>query len=118
MWIRGELPWIALSLTGAFGLYGLVRKKTPVDAVVGLSVETLLLFPVALVAIVYWAAEGTGAFGGEMRESSLLAFSGVATAVPLIWFAAAATLAADGPRVPAVHRAHDHQLPARHLLVR
>ena len=90
VWHVGELPWIALSLAGAFGLYGLVRKKTPVDALVGLSVETLLLLPVCVGVIVYWAIDGTGSFGLDARGSILLAGSGVATAIPLLCFGAAA----------------------------
>ncbi len=86
----GDVPWIALTLTGSFGLYGLVRKKTPVDALVGLSVETLLLLPLAGGAILFWAADGTGAFGLEPRTSGLLALSGVVTAIPLICFGEAA----------------------------
>ena len=90
VWYRGEMPWIALSLAGSFGTYGLVRKKTPVDALVGLSVETLLLCPLCLGAIVCWAIMGTGSFGREMGGSVLLALSGVATAIPLLCFGAAA----------------------------
>jgi chloramphenicol-sensitive protein RarD len=86
----GAMPWIALTLTGAFGFYGLVRKQTPVDALVGLSVETLLLLPPCTAAIVMWAADGTGAFGRDVWGSGLLASSGVVTAVPLLFFGAAA----------------------------
>jgi chloramphenicol-sensitive protein RarD len=87
---RAEMPWIALALTCSFGLYGLVRKKTPVDALVGLSVETLLLTPPSVGAILFWAVEGTGRFGVDPRSSVLLALSGVATAIPLLCFGAAA----------------------------
>jgi chloramphenicol-sensitive protein RarD len=90
VWTVGEVPWIALTITGSFGLYGLVRKKTPVDALVGLSVETLLLLPPAAGAILFWAAEGTGTFGRDGRISGLLTLSGVFTAVPLLCFGAAA----------------------------
>ena len=37
----GKFPWISLSLALTFGLYGLLRKVATVDALVGLSVETL-----------------------------------------------------------------------------
>src|SRR5436190_906973 len=42
-----ELPWIALTLAFSFGFYGLLRKSVPVDGLIGLSVETLLLLPAA-----------------------------------------------------------------------
>ena len=40
----GRLPWIALLLTATFGLYGLVTKTAPLDAVDGLTLETGLVF--------------------------------------------------------------------------
>src|SRR5437762_35143 len=69
---RGELPWIALVLAATFGLYGLVRKMTPVDAVVGLSVEAFLLVPAAGACLVTWAAAGSGAFGQRGATIDLL----------------------------------------------
>ncbi|MGD9061443.1 MAG: EamA family transporter RarD, partial [Desulfobacterales bacterium] len=45
----GEFPWIALTLAVSFGFYGLIRKVAPVGAVVGLTVETLLLSIPALI---------------------------------------------------------------------
>jgi chloramphenicol-sensitive protein RarD len=87
----GELPWIALGLAGSFGLYGLVRKVAPVDAVVGLTVETLLLAPMALAYLAWQAARGTMAFGQHGPQLDVLVLlSGVVTAIPLLFFGAAA----------------------------
>ena len=47
-WQAGTLPWIALALAFSFGLYGLLRKTSPLGALEGLTLETLLLFPLAL----------------------------------------------------------------------
>ena len=41
----GKLPWIALSLAFSFGLYGLLRKTSHADSLVGLFFETALLSP-------------------------------------------------------------------------
>ena len=43
----GAFPWIALSLAFSFGIYGLVKKRLgpAVDAVSGLTLETLWLVP-------------------------------------------------------------------------
>ncbi|MBW2515288.1 MAG: EamA family transporter RarD, partial [Deltaproteobacteria bacterium] len=49
----GEFPWIALTLAFSFGLYGLIRKIAPVGALVGLTVETLLLSIPALIYLFY-----------------------------------------------------------------
>ena len=54
----GELPIIALALATSFSLYGLVRKVVHVDSLVGLTVETLFLAPVAASALVLWALRG------------------------------------------------------------
>jgi chloramphenicol-sensitive protein RarD len=87
----GRPPWIALALAGSFGLYGLMKKLVRVEAAPGLFVETALVFLPALVVLVVLEVNGSGAFGHEGTGSALLlAFSGVATAVPLLLFAAAA----------------------------
>jgi chloramphenicol-sensitive protein RarD len=87
----GELPWIALALAGSFGLYGLVRKVVPVDALVGLTVETLVLLPAAGGFLVWQAALGHNVFGHQGLTGDLLVLaSGVVTAVPLVCFGAAA----------------------------
>ena len=39
----GEFPWLALSIAITFAFYGLIRKVAPVSAIVGLTIETLLL---------------------------------------------------------------------------
>lgn len=48
----GHLPWIGLLLAVSFGLYGFLRKTAPLGALDGLTLETLLLSPVALA---WWA---------------------------------------------------------------
>lgn len=88
--LRG-VPWIALGLAGSFGLYGLVRKVVPVDAVVGLTIETAVLLPAALGYVVWLAWAGRSALGAFDRQTDvLLVASGVVTAMPLLFFGAAA----------------------------
>jgi len=82
----GHLPWISLTLAGTFGLYGLLRKKARIDAVLGLLVETSLLAPLAAGFLAWLAARGQGRFGTSWSLSALLLAAGVITAVPLIWF--------------------------------
>ena len=87
----GEFPWIALSLAGTFGIYGLLRKSTDTDAVTGLFIETVLLTPVALVFLVYWNVAGGAVFTERgLGLDALIVVSGVATALPLILFTQAA----------------------------
>ncbi|WP_315763136.1 EamA family transporter RarD [Sphingomonas sp. Y38-1Y] len=82
--------WISLTLALSFGLYGLVRKIAPVESIEGLTVETLLLTPVALLYLFWLAGHGGLALGGDARITALLSVAGVITAVPLLLFAAGA----------------------------
>lgn len=82
--------WISLTLAVSFSLYGLLRKITPVDAVEGLSVETLLLAPLALAWLVWLERQGDPSLGTNANTDILLALSGVITATPLLMFNAAA----------------------------
>jgi chloramphenicol-sensitive protein RarD len=87
----GQVPWIALLLALSFGFYGLLRKTTRVEPLAGLTVETALLGPLAVGFLIFEAARGVGVFGaGSWRMDILLALAGVITAVPLLWFVAAA----------------------------
>ena len=82
--------WVSVSLACSFGLYGLIRKITPVGAVPGLAVETTLLAPLSLAALLWFGVNGTGGFGDDAQTSGLLVLAGVVTAVPLLLFATAA----------------------------
>jgi chloramphenicol-sensitive protein RarD len=89
----GRLPWIALVLAFSFGAYGLAKKQVggDVGALVGLSSETLILAPVALVALVFLEATGRGTFTVDAPWQGLLLVSaGLVTVGPLLFFAAAA----------------------------
>jgi chloramphenicol-sensitive protein RarD len=87
----GQMPYIALILATTFGFYGLLRKTAKVDALVGLTVETMLIGPFALAYLIYLGVGGVGLFGTvSLTTDGLLALAGVVTAVPLLWFANAA----------------------------
>lgn len=89
----GAFPWIALSLAFSFGLYGLVKKRVgpKVDAIGGLTMETLLLSPIAVAGLVAIGFTWGITFGTvSPLHTALMLTSGVITAVPLLLFAAAA----------------------------
>ncbi|TDV34768.1 chloramphenicol-sensitive protein RarD [Paraburkholderia caballeronis] len=90
-WQNGTLPWISLALAATFGGYGLMRKTARLGALEGLTMETLLLFPVALLylAVIGWRGESAFAVAPASLQF-LLALAGPITAVPLLLFAAAA----------------------------
>ena len=88
---RGEWPWIALVLAVLFGFYGLLRKRAPVDGLVGLSVEVLLLLPLSSAYLLYLGLVGELSLGARGAATDLLVLlSGVVTAVPLVCFGEAA----------------------------
>jgi len=86
-----SFPWIALVLAFSFGFYGLLRKVLEVDALTGLTVETMLLTPLALIYLWWIGSQGTGQFfSGSTATMGILLLAGVVTAVPLLAFAAGA----------------------------
>jgi chloramphenicol-sensitive protein RarD len=89
----GRPPWIALTLAFSFGTYGLLKKQVgaTVGAVQSLTVETAVLFVPALTFLVVLDARGDGQLGHTgLGHGLLLASAGIATAVPLLFFASAA----------------------------
>ncbi|WP_037463965.1 EamA family transporter RarD [Shimazuella kribbensis] len=84
----GQVPWIALSLSFTFALYGLSKKLLKVEAIISLALETMMVAPFALGYLLYLEGSGTGSFSQiPLPSVVLLIFSGVITAIPLLWFA-------------------------------
>jgi chloramphenicol-sensitive protein RarD len=86
----GEALWISLTLAASFALYGYLRKVAPVDSLEGLSIETVILLPLALGWIVWLEQAGGGHFLETRSTDILLVLGGAVTAIPLLLFTAAA----------------------------
>jgi chloramphenicol-sensitive protein RarD len=87
----GRVPWIALVLAFSFGTYGLAKKQANVGPVESLTVETLVLAPVAAAYVAWLVASGQSNFGSHgLGHAALMTTSGLVTAVPLLLFGAAA----------------------------
>ncbi len=86
----GVVPWVGLGLALTFVAYGVLRKRTLLDAANGLLVETALLAPAAVVYLL-WLARGPGASFGNagLPTDLLLILTGVVTALPLALHVAA-----------------------------
>ncbi len=83
--VGGQFPWIAVSLALTFSLYTLVRKQVAVDAVIGLSTETLILLVPSSLAFALWTAQGTSSLGSVgFGTDALLIGSSLVTVVPLV----------------------------------
>lgn len=92
LWTFGSLPVIALGLAFSFAFYGLVRKKTAVDAQTGMLMETLWLLPVAAIYLFGFADSATSHMGNNPWTLNLLLMAaGIVTTIPLLCFTAAAT---------------------------
>lgn len=88
----GRPPVVALVLAFSFGTYGLAKKSAGVGAIESLAFETAVIAPFALGYLVWLGAAGRSHFTGEgAGHVALLVASGVVTAVPLLFFGAAAT---------------------------
>ncbi len=88
--LLGVVPWITLVLAFSFGTYGLLRKQVALDGLSGLFVETLLLLPVAILALAFVSYAGASHFSEDAAITLLLISSGAVTAIPLLAFAGAA----------------------------
>ncbi len=86
----GTTLWISLTLCVTFATYGLLRKIVAVDSVAGLSIETAILFPVALAWLAFRSSAGDPMFGSNPMEGWLLVLSGIASTTPLLLFTSAA----------------------------
>lgn len=83
--------WISLTLALSFGAYGLLRKRVPVGALPGLTIESLILLVPALGVIAWFASSAHGSsFGHSWSMSLLIMLGGALTAIPLWLFAVAA----------------------------
>jgi chloramphenicol-sensitive protein RarD len=93
----GRLPYIALLLAASFGSYSLIKKRLSLPPAEGLFVESAVLALPALGYLTWLNATGGAEFGRVSAwHTVLMVLSGVATAVPLLLFAASAN------RVPLV----------------
>lgn len=87
----GRVPWIALVLASSFAGYGFLKKAAAVTATRSLAVETTVLVPVAVVAMLVLHGRGEAAFtNGSVGRDVLLVGLGMVTAVPLLLFGSAA----------------------------
>ena len=87
----GQFPVISLTLATSFTIYGVIRSRVAVGGMPGLFIETLVLFPLAALYMVWLMRSGSAAFGpDDPRLMGLLMLAGPFTVLPLLCFALAA----------------------------
>lgn len=84
----GVFPWISLVLAITFGLYGLLKKTVDISAMFGLTVETLIVTPIALLYLAFLPEQAFDFQAPLTGSNWLLVGAGIATAIPLLLFAA------------------------------
>ncbi len=85
----GIFPGVSLLLAGSFGIYGLIKKLIPIDAISSITIECIVTAPAGLIYLWYIWQHGGLTFGMNISSFWLL-FSGAVTAIPLILFSAGA----------------------------
>ncbi|WP_439103013.1 EamA family transporter RarD [Celeribacter marinus] len=93
----GAAPWMALAMSSTFVAYSVFKKGVEAGPTLAMAAETTLLMPVSLVYLIgahlgVWGGDAVrgGAFGANWHDTAFLAFSGIATGVPLLLFGVAA----------------------------
>lgn len=86
----GVFPWVSLVLAFSFGLYGLLKKMVDISAMFGLTIETMLVTPIALIYLIFIPDSSLVPATMFSGSGALLVGAGVATAIPLLLFAAGA----------------------------
>lgn len=82
----GVFPWISFILAFSFATYGLIKKIIGVDPIFGLTIETIMITPVAFIYLMMQPTNAIAEEGVFSLHFILLAGAGIATAVPLIFF--------------------------------
>ncbi|MHA6260675.1 EamA family transporter RarD [Sporosarcina sp. CAU 1771] len=86
----GAFPWLSFTLAFTFGVYGLIKKRIKLDALRGLTIETMFIVPLALGYYIWLFRNKSAAFMHvDLKTDILLIFTGAATAIPLVLFAKA-----------------------------
>lgn len=86
-----EMPIIAIGLATTFATYTAIKKSVDLPPFQSLLYETIFLAPIALLVVFWMEGSGIGAMAtGGSGKFILLLFVGVATAVPMGLFSAAA----------------------------
>lgn len=84
----GHMPWSSIAMAVTFSLYGLIKKIANVNSLTGLTLETAIITPFALIYLLFFSAEGFMTF--DLKLNLLLIGAGIVTAIPLFLFAEAA----------------------------
>lgn len=87
----GRFPWVAVALASLFTVYGVIRRQVAIGAMPGLFIETMILFPFALVWLIILTKNGEAMFFHSTPATNLkFMLAGPVSVLPLLFFAIAA----------------------------
>ena len=93
-----SIPWIGLTVAISWSLYNVCRKLILVDTDIGLLVESIFIFPFALLALLYLFTLGTNNFSTDnISLMFLLILAGPITVIPLFLYVKGVELSGLGP---------------------
>ena len=82
-----DLPWVGIIVALSWAFYNLVRKKINVDTDIGLLIESLYIFPFAIVVFYLITIKGYNDFSMNNPKLSLfLLLAGPMTVIPLFLY--------------------------------
>lgn len=82
----GKFPYIALFLAFSFAGYGLIRKKAKIEAMPALTIETLMITPIAIAFLIATFMKQGPPENYSLTTILLLIGAGPTTAIPLFLF--------------------------------
>jgi len=92
------LPWVGLVVAFSWAFYNLIRKKIDIDTDIGLLVESLFIFPFAVIAFYLITINGLNDFNLSNPAFSLfLILAGPMTVIPLFLYVRGVELIGLGP---------------------
>ncbi|GIO26771.1 EamA family transporter RarD [Ornithinibacillus bavariensis] len=83
----GVFPWVSIFLAVTFALYGLFKKVVDIPAMFGLTIETMIVTPIALIYLLTLPENAFSFSAGSTQDNLFLMGAGIATAIPLLMFA-------------------------------
>jgi chloramphenicol-sensitive protein RarD len=93
-----SLPWVGLVVALSWAFYNLVRKKINIDTDIGLLIESLYIFPFALITFYFISKSGLNDFSLSNPGLSLfLILAGPMTVIPLFLYVRGVELIGLGP---------------------
>ncbi len=93
-----NLPWVGLIVALSWAFYNLVRKKINIDTDIGLLIESLFIFPFAIVVFYFITLNGFNDFNlSNIWLSLFLVLAGPMTVIPLFLYVRGVELIGLGP---------------------